>query len=113
MNLLMNRTVSTMALILPLFWVSSLAAEEIVAMPGTYELLEGKSMQFDARQKDDKLAVEGYESIIKLAGQSQYRSTIFPDGHSSGTGNLLPFCKRPGTQFTMVACFQQMASNAK
>ena len=36
-------------------------------------------------------------SIVKLSGQSQYRSTISPYGHSSGTGYLLPFCKRPGT----------------
>ena len=36
-------------------------------------------------------------SIVKLTGQSQYQFTIFPNRYSSGTGYLLPFCKRPGT----------------
>jgi len=46
---------------------------------------------------EDKLAVVIETSIVKLAGQSQYQFTIFPNGYSSGTGHLLPLCKRPGT----------------
>jgi hypothetical protein len=38
-----------------------LSAQEITPTPGTYELLEGKSMQFDARQKEAKITAERYE----------------------------------------------------
>jgi hypothetical protein len=36
-------------------------AQEITPTPGTYELLEGKSMQFDARQKEAKVSADRCE----------------------------------------------------
>ena len=41
--------------------VGALSAQAITPTPGTYELLEGKSMQFDARQKDAKVSADRYE----------------------------------------------------
>ena len=41
--------------------IGSVAAQEITPTPGTYELLEGKSMQFDARQKDAKVTADRVE----------------------------------------------------
>ena len=48
--------------------IGSVAAQEITPTPGTYELLEGKSMQFDARQKDAKVTADRFEWQI-VAGE--------------------------------------------
>ena len=57
--------------VLVLLFCNTLAAEEIVATPGTYELLEGTTMQFDARSNERSGDVKSYRwSIIAGEGAS-------------------------------------------
>ncbi len=59
---------SNVAILLMFFLGYSLHAEEIVATNGTYELLEGTSMQFDARSNERSGQVKRYRWNI-VAGQ--------------------------------------------
>ena len=59
---------SNFAVLLIFFLTYSLHAQDIVATPGTYELLEGASMQFDARSNERSGQVKRYRWEI-VAGQ--------------------------------------------
>ena len=57
------RRLNSIVALLAVLWIRTLSAQEITPTPGTYELLEGKYMQFDARQKDAKISADRYDRI--------------------------------------------------
>lgn len=59
-----HRFVLPVALIALLLMTFTVAAQQITPTPGTYELLEGASMQFDARQKKKKVKAAGFEWAV-------------------------------------------------
>ncbi len=73
---------SRAALAALLLVVEPLLAQEITASPGTYELVEGTSMQFDGRPTEKSGAIQGYRwSIVsgeggKLSGADKARVTF-------------------------------------
>ena len=66
----MTKALFMLALVISLT-SAPISAQDIVATPGTYELLEGSTMQFDARSSDGGGTVANYRwSIISGQGAS-------------------------------------------
>ena len=53
-------------------------AQEIVATPGTYELVEGATMQFDGRSKENERRIDRYQWEIIAGNGAQLQNADQP-----------------------------------